>query len=208
MFLVERWNQMKKLVSFILAMALTVTCTIPVLAAETDGAISQNNSVIYQNNGYTAEKISHPDTPTMSVDGIIDYNGSADRGQSYSWSAIGYGDYMYVGTCFGAIYQTVQNLAYRSGTDFSVYKAGLNALFNGKLYLGDEGQETTANRSVLVKINTKTGEVTIVQEPSTVGGYRAAIEFHDKLLKHKLSAMVNKLAKQAGLPLESVVWQL
>lgn len=42
---------------------------------------------------YTAEKFSHPDTGVGEVDGIIEYDsGVNDRGQNYSWSAVGYGD--------------------------------------------------------------------------------------------------------------------
>ena len=57
-------------------------------------------------------------------------------------------------------------------------------LFNGELYL-DNGE----NHSLLLKINTKTGETKIVVPPiqiatggkMNVNGYRAAVEFHDKL---------------------------
>lgn len=59
---------------------------------------------------YTAEKFSHPDTGVGEVDGIIEYDsGVNDRGQNYSWSAVGYGDYMYVGTCYAAIATTINN---------------------------------------------------------------------------------------------------
>ncbi len=49
------------------------------------------------------------------------------------------------------------------------------------MYTGDEGQDCTPNRSVLVKINVKTQETSIVVGELQIGGYRAAIEFHDKL---------------------------
>lgn len=56
---------------------------------------------------YTAQKISHPYAGLGEADGIIEYDtGVNDRDQSNSWSAVGYGDYMYVGTCYAAIYST------------------------------------------------------------------------------------------------------
>ena len=63
--------------------------------------------------GFSATKITHPekDVGRGNVDGIVDYlgngsitakdQGQGDRGQSYSWAAIGYGDYIYVSTCYG-----------------------------------------------------------------------------------------------------------
>lgn len=137
--------------------------------------------VTYQENGYTAQKISHPDAGLKEADGIIEYQGENDRGQNYSWSAVGYGDEMYVGTNFGAMYQTLKIMAASSGMDMETYRAQMNVLFNGALYMGDEGESNTENRSVLVKMNTKTGKVDIVVPPSQVGGYRAAIQFRDKL---------------------------
>lgn len=55
----------------------------------------------------------------MTTDGIVDYtgggtlaanleNGGGDRGQNYSWGSIGYGDSMYIGTCYGAWTSTLQ----------------------------------------------------------------------------------------------------
>lgn len=63
--------------------------------------------------GYIAEKITHPNNGVMTTDGIVDYigngklatnleDGKGDRGQNYSWASLGYGDYMYIGTCYGA----------------------------------------------------------------------------------------------------------
>ena len=62
----------------------------------------------------------------MSADGIVDYIGDGkvdvitdtndsnynvgDRGQSYSWSALAYGDWLYVGTCYAAMGNTLLSL--------------------------------------------------------------------------------------------------
>ena len=132
---------------------------------------------------YTAEKFSHPDTGVGEVDGIIEYDsGVNDRGQNYSWSAVGYGDYMYVGTCYAAIATTLNIMAKQSGIDPDVFKAGIDVLFNGALYMGDkENNPTDEQRSVLVRVNVRTGEVKIIEEPKAMGGYRAATIFNGKL---------------------------
>ena len=71
--------------------------------------------------------------------------------------------------------------AMENGMDYADMKKFIDVLYNGDLYNGDDGETVTPNRSVLVKINTKTSEVSIVHGPTTAGGYRAAVEFHDKL---------------------------
>lgn len=151
----------------------------------TSSVFAVENGVSYTSPSgeYTAQKMSHPDAGLGEVDGIIEYdNGKNDRGQNYSWSAVGYGDYMYVGTCYAAIYSTVKIMAQQSGTDIELFKAGLNALYNGTLYLGDpENNPGDANRSILVRVNMRTGEVKEVIGPRAIGGYRAATAFNGKL---------------------------
>ena len=59
---------------------------------------------------------------------------------------------MYVGTCYAAIYATINIMAKQSGVDVEVFKAGLNALYNGTLYMGDlENNPSDARRSILVR---------------------------------------------------------
>ncbi|QOL35395.1 hypothetical protein BL8807_04465 [Bifidobacterium lemurum] len=134
----------------------------------------------YEQGGYTATKISHPESGLGETDGIVDLeDDSADRGQSYSWSSVGYGDWMYVGTCYAAMASTLKKMASQMGTTYDVLSAGIDALFNGNLFLDSADAE---NRSLLLKINTRTGEVKVVVEPTSgTNGYRAAVEFHDKL---------------------------
>ncbi len=173
------------------AAVAAVSMLLPVgVASATDTA---PGITVEQGAGYTATKISHPDSALGENDGIVNVDssgsattgdGDADRGQSYSWSSVGYGDWMYVGTCYSAMGSTLKLVANNLGTTYKVLKSALDVAFNGELYL-DSGE----NRSLLLKINTKTGEVKIVVDPiqkSTggdlnVNGYRAAIEFHDKL---------------------------
>ena len=106
--------------------------------------------------------------------------GSAERGQNYSWSSVGYGDWMYVGTCYSAMGSTLKFMAKTMGTTYASIKAALDVAFNGELFL-DNGE----NHSLLLKINVKTGEVKIIVNAiggeHAVNGYRAAVEFHDKL---------------------------
>ena len=79
-------------------------------------------------NDQTAEKVSHPqvapnskDEGSRRNDGIVDYIGNGQiannvgygddsgcRGQSYSWSAMAYGDWIYTGLNYNALGQTVQ----------------------------------------------------------------------------------------------------
>lgn len=54
-----------------------------------------------------------------------------------------------------------------------MFKAGLNALYNGKLYPGDlENNPSDQNRSVQLRVNMRTGEVKAVIATRTMGGYR------------------------------------
>ncbi len=165
---------MKKLLSAILSIVLVCSMIVGVSAASTGTTYDCEN-------GYTAIKLSHPDTTSGEVDGLIEYEGINDRGQNYSWSSVGYGDYVYVGTCFGAIYQTLRIIAMENGMEFSQMKVMIDTLFNGHLYNGDEGDDITTNRSYIVKINTKTYETSIVEGPVKSGGYRAATKMNNKL---------------------------
>lgn len=165
---------MKKYVALLLSIIMVLSMAVNVSAAE--GGITYEGG-----SGYSANKLSNPELGSGEIDGLVEINGENDRGQNYAWSSVGYGENVYVGTCFGAIYQTLRIMAMESGVDYSVMKKAIDVLYNGHLYNGDEGVAVTKNRSVLVKINTKTSEAKIVAGPTTAGGYRAAIEFQDKL---------------------------
>ena len=168
-----------KLLSMFLAITLAIT---PVtVTAETSEVLFPINYTS-EDGSYTATKISHPNDDVMQPDGIVDYeNGINDRGENYSWSAVGYGDYMYVGVLYGAISQTLQIIAAQNNIDYSIFKASIDVLFNGTLFMDDEeNNPENKNRSMLLKINTKTGEVSVVVPPGA-GPYRAGIEYKDKL---------------------------
>ncbi len=166
---------MKRLIAIVLA--ILMVSSVALCAAAENAPLTY-----YGENGYTATKVSHPETGVGEVDGLVEFNGQNDRGQNYSWSSVGYGDYVYVGTCFGAIYQTLRIIAIEKGMDFAQLKLIIDCMFNGTLYTGDEGDNgATPNRSYIVKINTKTYETTIVDAPQKVGGFRAATKFNNKL---------------------------
>lgn len=97
----------KRITALALGAALLTATALPAFAEGTQ-------KITYNAGNYTFEKISHPTKGTMSADGIVDYIGdgavnvitdpsdpnynAGDRGQNYSWSAVAYGDWMYVGT--------------------------------------------------------------------------------------------------------------
>ena len=168
-----------KIISMFLAVTLALTPLTP--QAETSNT---HFPITYtsESGNYTATKLSHPNDDVMQPDGIIEYeNGINDRGENYSWSAVGHGDYMYVGVLYGAISRTLQIMAAQNNIDYSLFKASVDALFNGTLFMGDEeNNPNNENRSMLLKLNTKTGEVTVVRPPSDAS-YRAAIEYKGKL---------------------------
>lgn len=124
-------TNVKKILAILLALCIVCGGTSVLAAGQTVTYTSPTSR-------YQAQKFSHPDAGVGEIDGIIEYDsGENDRGQNYSWSAQGYGDYMYVGTCYAAIYATINIMAKQSGVDVEVFKAGLNALYNGTLYMGD-----------------------------------------------------------------------
>ena len=168
-----------KIISMFLAVSLALTPLTP--QAETSNT---HFPITYtsESGNYTATKLSHPNDDVMQPDGIIEYeNGINDRGENYSWSAVGHGDYIYVGVLYGAISRTLQIMAAQNNIDYSLFKASIDALFNGTLFMSDEeNNPNNENRSMLLKLNTKTGEVTVVRPPSDAS-YRAAIEYKGKL---------------------------
>ena len=111
------------------------------------------------------------------------YN-AGDRGQNYSWSAVAYGDWMYVGTCYSAMGNTLTLMQNILGDKFDkdVMEAGLKAMFNGTFYYGHE--DGADSGGILVKVNTKTGEIKLLMSNSLNGYaplFRNAIAYNGKL---------------------------
>lgn len=180
----------RHLLSAALPFALLLGFAAAVKAEPTPGKI------IYQSDsGYTAEKITHPTHDTETADGIVDYTGNGtlgenveqgtgDRGQNYTWGSIGYGDCMYIGTCYGAWLNTLSSMKNILGHNYddAVMKEALDAIFQGTFYTGEEDGGNP--QGILVKLNVKTGKVKILMSQDRTGTnclFRNAVEFKDKL---------------------------
>ena len=163
-------------------------------------SLEDSNTFYYNKNGYTFEKLSHPEKDVKTADGVVDYLGdgavdvvtdpeaegynAGDRGQNYAWAAVGYGDWIYVGTCYAAIGNTLFLMKSSLGDEFDdrVLKATFDALYNGTFFL--EEADGGKPKGVLVKINTKTGETKVLMSGTLNGHtplFRNAIEYHGKL---------------------------
>ena len=171
--------------------------------------------VTYSNGNYTFAKLSHPDKAVSTPDGIVDYLGGGnvgvtgqdqgDQGQSYAWSAASYGDWMYVGTCYAAMGNTLTLMDTTLGDKFDkdVMTAALKAMFNGTFFYGHEKEDGTADEDsdgILVKVNVKTGETKLLMSQSLNGKgplFRNAMRYKDKL--YFCGSVRNKGAK-SGLP--------
>lgn len=126
------------------ALAAILVSPLPAHAEDASGAVTYNAG-----NGYSFEKLSHPTVGTSQPDGIVDYQGNGavavpgadgntannegDRGQSYTWAAASYGDWLYVGTCYAAMGNTLTLMNSTLGDSFDVetMRLTLEAMFNG-----------------------------------------------------------------------------
>lgn len=206
----------KRIISSVLAAGMLLATPVQLLAsaesaedAESTNAweslltaddIDEENTFTYSKNGYSFEKLSHPEKDVKTADGVVDYLGdgavdvvtdpeaegynAGDRGQNYAWAAVGYGDWIYVGTCYAAIGNTLSLMKSSLGDEFDdrVLKATFDALYNGTFFL--EEADGGKPKGVLVKINTKTGETKVLMSGTLNGHtplFRNAIEYHGKL---------------------------
>ena len=195
-------------------MLLSAPVQLPASAESTDAAqtpnvwenlltmddIDEENTFYYNKNGLSFEKLTHPEKDVKTTDGIVDYLGGSavgivtdpedknynagDRGQNYAWSAIGYGDWLYVGTCYAAMGNTLSLMKSSLGDkyDEKVLKATFDAMFNGSFFNTEE--DGGSAKGVLVKINTKTGEIKLLMAKSLNGYsplFRNVVEYHGKL---------------------------
>ena len=208
----------KKFGASFVALTLAFSCTSAVSATGNNSEFTP--SVTYSKGDYTFGKISHPDKAQATTDGLVDYlgggkvgvtgqdqgaTGQGDQGQSYSWAAVGYGDWMYVGTCYAASGSTIQLMGSALGSklDKEVMSAALKTLYNGTFFYGHEKEDGTPDedsKGILVKINVKTGELKLLMSNSTTGQsptFRNAIEYKDKLY---FCGAVAEKGSRASLP--------
>ena len=168
----------RKVLTLLLVAAMVVSLAVPAFAA--DGGYSAT-PYTYDAGDYTFGKISHADKATGQPDGLVDYtgdgtvavtgtvegaDGQGDRGQSYSWAAMAYGDYVYVGTCYAAMGKTLSAMDNVMGHKFDeeVMRAELNAIFNGTFFYGEE--DGGVSDGILVKVNVHTGEMKLIMANS------------------------------------------
>lgn len=180
----------KKIISALLSAALVVTSFSSITAM----AVSDTTSgTTYQQKSFTANKITHPENGLKAPDGIVDYIGNStvtdeitgvgDRAQNYAWSAIGYGDWVYIGTCPNAMTQTLNFMGTVLGNKFDkeIMTATLNAMFNGAFFTSEE--DGGDPKGILVKVNTKTGEVKLLMSKATTNTnvqFRNVVELNGK----------------------------
>ena len=154
-------------------------------------------------NGETAVKLSHPQVaPNASTgsrrtnDGLVDYAGngvlsadigSADdsgcRGQSYSWSAMAYGDWIYTGLLYNALGQTVQLMDSGLGHKYDpeLLPGILNVLYNGDFFTAERDNSANVPGGALVKLNVKTGETKILMSSSSEGDAKHVVNLRNAL---------------------------
>ncbi|MBD9049066.1 MAG: hypothetical protein EGR46_09030 [Ruminococcus sp.] len=180
----------KKIISALLSAALVVTSFSSITAL---AASDTTSGTTYQQKSFTANKITHPENGLKAPDGIVDYIGNStvtdeitgvgDRAQNYAWSAIGYGDWVYIGTCPNAMTQTLNFMGTVLGNKFDkeIMTATLNAMFNGAFFTAEE--DGGDPKGILVKVNTKTGEVKLLMSKATTNTnvqFRNVVELNGK----------------------------
>lgn len=174
----------------LLSAALVVTSVSSITAM---AASDTTSGTTYQQKSFTANKITHPENGLKAPDGIVDYIGNStvtdeitgvgDRAQNYAWSAIGYGDWVYIGTCPNAMTQTLNFMDTVLGNKFDkeIMIATLNAMFNGAFFTAEE--DGGDPKGILVKVNTKTGEVKLLMSKATTNTnvqFRNVVELNGK----------------------------
>ena len=180
----------KRIISVLLSAALVVASVSSITAM---AASDTTSGTTYQQKSFTANKITHPENGLKAPDGIVDYIGNStvtdeitgvgDRAQNYAWSAIGYGDWVYIGTCPNAMTQTLNFMGTVLGNKFDkeIMIATLNAMFNGAFFTAeDDGGDP---KGILVKVNTKTGEVKLLMSKATTNTnvqFRNVVELNGK----------------------------
>lgn len=198
------------------ALAAILVSPLPAHAEDASGAVTYNAG-----NGYSFEKLSHPTVGTSQPDGIVDYQGGGavavpgadgnaannegDRGQSYTWAAVSYGDWLYVGTCYAAMGNTLTLMNGTLGDSFDAetMRLTLEAMFNGTFFYGQQKEDGTADKDsggILVKINTKTGETKLLLSESLNGVgplFRNAVSYRGKLY---FCGSVRTNGGKSGLP--------
>lgn len=183
-----------KSVLAVLISAIMLAGTTTAFGVENDTELLPEN-IVYYGDGYTATKLSHPTKGEGEVDGIVDYAGNGtvevnpetaqgERGQSYSWSSLPYGDWVYIGTNYASMMSTVNLAGAKLDYEYDASKlnAMLKAMYNGNFFTSQE--DGGDSKSILLKVNYKTCEVKILMSKADAGGacnFRNGVEYKGKL---------------------------
>lgn len=183
-------------------LALSAVLSVSCLAAGFTGASGlDGNANNITKDGYTITKVSHPDRGAGQSDGILPFEvmgEESNRNQSYVWSSVEYGNYIYLGTCWnpisGIYYRNLKNnltsLFEKRGDKKPAQKAGtvatniLNVMYDGNF---PDGATSTKGTPCIMRVNKYTYETELVyveKESSAFvnwNGYRMAIEYKGKL---------------------------
>lgn len=187
-------NNVPKKIAAIAMAALMCGSVIVQAAASTQNELSPTTT--YTNGEYTFEKVSHPNSPVETADGIVDYlgggkiaeyvdgesEGNGDRGQSYSYASAVYGDWVYINTMYGGLGVSAILQNSMGGLSADAAKAIMDVMYNGHLYTGEPDGAYAGG--VLLKFNVKTGETKILMSRDTNGiipTFRNACEMNGKL---------------------------
>lgn len=135
---------------------------------------------------YLISKVSNTEVGPGQVDGIL-AGEEKDRGQSYTWSMVEHGEFLYIGTCYdpisGIFYRNiVENLVARGiepAKAKEIAKAAVDLAYDGAMEY--QGKTNPA----IIKVNKETYEVSLVYRyPSNdnyMSGYRMSTEYNGKL---------------------------
>ena len=88
----------KKFLKFALTAALSLSCL--TVGFSSASGLNENAGTISKN-GYMISKVSHQDRGAGEIDGILPFElmgEEKNRNQSYVWSSVEYGNYIYLGT--------------------------------------------------------------------------------------------------------------
>lgn len=133
----------KQLMAAVLSIVLVCSVVEIVVAKETEIYTSDSD--------YIAQKITHPGSGVETTDGIVDYigdgslgvnlpDGIGDREQNYTWGSNGYGDHMYIGTCYGAWMNTLSSMKTVLGHFYEEETMNANFAQSANLYRMDHDE--------------------------------------------------------------------
>ena len=188
----------KKFLKFALTAALSLSCL--TVGFSSASGLNENAGTISKN-GYMISKVSHQDRGAGEIDGILPFElmgEEKNRNQSYVWSSVEYGNYIYLGTCWnpisGIYYRNLKNnltsLFEKRGDKNPAQKAGtvatniLNVVYDGNF---PDGANSTKGTPCIMRVNKYTykAELVYVEKESSSfvnwNGYRMAIEYKGKL---------------------------